>query len=91
MAIYRGEFTDGHPSFPKDSQVKNNGAATPVDASTPKIEYTSEDDKAIDDYHRKNGTSYQVSEEVCLTTKLPSVSTSWHSVRVTSCLLPVSY
>jgi len=56
MAVYRGEFIAGHPAFPKDSQVKNGGVATPVDATAPKIEYTSEDDKVIDDYHRQNGT-----------------------------------
>jgi len=53
MAVYRGEFAVGHPAFPN---VKNNEDATPVDHTAPKIEYTSEDDKAIDDYHRKNGT-----------------------------------
>jgi len=56
MAVYRGEFNIGHPAFPKDSQVKNNEVATPVDATAPKIEYTFEDEKAIDDYHRQNGT-----------------------------------
>ena len=55
MAAYRGEFVVGHPVFPQDSQVKNNEVATPVDATAPKIEYTPEDDKAIDDYHRQNG------------------------------------
>ena len=91
MAAYRGEFNDGHPALPEDSQVKNHEAAMPVDATTPKIEYTSEDDKAIDDYHRKNGTWCQASEEVCLIIELPSVKTSWHSVRVTSCPLPMCY
>ena len=55
MPVYRGEFIDGHPAFPKDSQVKNTEGATPKDHTAPKIVYTSEDDKAIDDYHRQNG------------------------------------
>jgi len=59
MAVYRGEFIVGHPAFRKDSQVKNNEVATPVNATAPKIEYTSEDDKAIDDYHLRNGTWYK--------------------------------
>ena len=61
MAVYRGEFADGHPAFPKDSQAKNNENTTPVSATAPNIEYTSEDDKAIDDYHRQNSTWYEVS------------------------------
>ena len=83
MPAYRGEFIVGHPTFPKDSKVKNTEVATPVDATAPKIEYTSEDDKAIDEYHRQNGMWYEVSEEMLLLINLPSVATSWHSVRVT--------
>ena len=82
MAAYRGEFIVGHPDFPKDSQVKNTEVATPVDATAPKIVYTAEDDKAIDDYHRQNGTWHEVSEEMALFIDL-LVATSWHSVRVT--------
>ena len=55
MAVYRGEFVVGHPAFPKNSRAKNDEVAIPVDATAPKIEYTAEDDKAIDDYHRQNG------------------------------------
>ena len=83
MPVYRGEFVTDHPNFPKDSKVKNNAVATPVDATAPAIEYTSEDDKAIDDYHRQTGTWYEVSEEIPLFTNLSPVATSWHSVRVT--------
>ena len=83
MGVYRGEFIAGHPAFPKDSSVKNTEVATPVDAASPKIEYTPEDDKAIDEYHRQNGMWYDVSEEMPPLINLPSVATSWHSVRVT--------
>ena len=81
MPIYRGEFVVGHPAFPKDSQVKNTEGATPKDHTAPKIVYTSEDDKAIDDFHRQNGTCYEVCE-MSLFINL-TVATSWHSVRGT--------
>ena len=66
MAVYRGEFNVGefnvgHPDFSNDSQAKNSEATTPVDATAPKIEYTPEDDKVIDDFLRQNGKWYEVS------------------------------
>ncbi|KAK0223434.1 GMC oxidoreductase-domain-containing protein [Armillaria fumosa] len=53
MSAYRGYTATAHPLFPKGS-----GAATefqaqgPVAISAPDIDYTDEDDAAIDDYHR---------------------------------------
>ena len=82
MGVYRGEFIVGHPAFPKGSKVKNTEVATPVDATAPKIEYTPEDDEAIDEYHRQNGMWHEVSEEMPLFINLPLVISAAHSVRV---------
>ena len=65
MAAYRGEFIDGHPAFPKDSQAKNN-EVSPVGATAPKIRYTPEDDKVIDDFLRQNGMWCEASTGWCL-------------------------
>ncbi|KAF2161913.1 GMC oxidoreductase [Zasmidium cellare ATCC 36951] len=49
MSIYRGELASSHPSFPRGSKAavveRANG---PVSDDTPKIEYTEEDDRAIE-------------------------------------------
>ncbi|KAK4499092.1 hypothetical protein PRZ48_009604 [Zasmidium cellare] len=49
MSIYRGELASSHPTFPPGSKAaiveRANG---PVSNSTPKIEYTEEDDRAIE-------------------------------------------
>ncbi|KAG7094670.1 hypothetical protein E1B28_005490 [Marasmius oreades] len=52
MKCFRGEFVSLHPSFPEGSAATTREASGPVAISDPDILYTSEDDKAIDDYHR---------------------------------------
>ncbi|KAF9004051.1 GMC oxidoreductase-domain-containing protein [Cyathus striatus] len=53
MNAYRGELDLGHPEFPTESEAVPKPADGPVDMNTTKIKYTPEDDKAIDEYHRK--------------------------------------
>lgn len=53
MDLYRGEFVLGHPEYPKGSKAASNGSAQPVEISSPDIIYTTEDNEAIDQYHRK--------------------------------------
>ncbi|KAF8237035.1 alcohol oxidase [Tricholoma matsutake] len=53
MTSYRGEFAPGHPSFPEGSQAACKVATGPVDVSSPDIVYSSEDNEAIDAFHRK--------------------------------------
>lgn len=49
MAIYRGELPSGHPRFPDGSQAAAQPVADgPVPADAPRIQYTEEDDKAIE-------------------------------------------
>jgi hypothetical protein len=55
MASYRGEFKPGHPRYPEGSQAATNASTGPVDVSSPDITYSTEDDEAIDTYHRENG------------------------------------
>lgn len=54
MGVYRGEYVEKHPVFPKGSQATMKDTA-PVDILVPDIVYSAEDDKAIDEYHRKTG------------------------------------
>jgi alcohol oxidase len=54
MGIYRGEFAGDHPRFPKGSKAAVvEKADGPVPDNAKRIEYTAEDDKAIEDNVRK--------------------------------------
>jgi alcohol oxidase len=55
MASYRGEFEPGHPRFPQGSQAATGASTGPVDVSSPDIIYSTEDNQAIDTYHRERG------------------------------------
>jgi alcohol oxidase len=57
MASYRGEVAAGHPNFPEGSAAACREASGPVDLNAPDIVYTTEDDKAIDQFHRDIGES----------------------------------
>lgn len=49
MGIYRGELPSGHPRFPAGSKAAAQPVADgPVAAGAPRIEYTAEDDAAIE-------------------------------------------
>ncbi|KAJ7707466.1 GMC oxidoreductase-domain-containing protein [Mycena rosella] len=52
MDSYRGEFAPEHPQFAAGSAAACVEAEGPVPISTPDIVYTTEDDEAIDRYHR---------------------------------------
>ncbi|KAL0579312.1 hypothetical protein V5O48_002710 [Marasmius crinis-equi] len=55
MKIYRGAVPSQHPKFPEGSPAaKGIGKCDgPDDISSEPIQYTEEDNKAIDDYHRR--------------------------------------
>ncbi|PCH43098.1 GMC oxidoreductase [Wolfiporia cocos MD-104 SS10] len=53
MHLYRGEFLPSHPTFPEGSKAKCHDNVRPVPVSAPEIEYTAEDNEAIDNYTRK--------------------------------------
>ncbi|KAI0337230.1 alcohol oxidase [Trametopsis cervina] len=53
MPSYRGEFAPMHPEFAKNSAAACKGEAEHVATDAPDIEYTSEDEKVIEDYIRK--------------------------------------
>ncbi|KAJ7493700.1 GMC oxidoreductase-domain-containing protein [Mycena latifolia] len=52
MDSYRGEYAPGHPQFLEGSQAMCGDAEGPVETSAPEIQYSEEDDKAIDAFHR---------------------------------------
>ncbi|KAJ3781423.1 hypothetical protein GGU10DRAFT_336372 [Lentinula aff. detonsa] len=49
MKSFRGEISDRHPKFSSESSAWNNNTG-PVAIDAPKIQYSKEDDRAIDDY-----------------------------------------
>ncbi|KAG6830870.1 hypothetical protein H0H92_014235 [Tricholoma furcatifolium] len=53
MRVYCGEFVLGHPLFPEGSSAATSLSSLPVKVSSPDILYSAEDDKAIDEYHRR--------------------------------------
>jgi hypothetical protein len=59
MEFYRGDLQSGHPTFPEGSQAVTQQAGVPAEISASKIVYSTEDDDAIDEFHRRTG-SYSV-------------------------------
>jgi hypothetical protein len=56
MDTFRGELAGGHPEFPAGSKAAAKTTTLgPDPIDSPKIVYTTEDDAAIDDYHRDKG------------------------------------
>ncbi|KAI0693654.1 GMC oxidoreductase-domain-containing protein [Cytidiella melzeri] len=53
MPCYRGEHLPGHPQFDETSSARCSGDSQPVPIDAPDIDYTEEDEKAIDAYTRK--------------------------------------
>ncbi|KAL3253586.1 hypothetical protein ABHI18_009381 [Aspergillus niger] len=59
MDVYRGEFVGAHPPFAKDSAAALVKLDKPNDKNISDIQYTSEDDKVIEGWVRKNvGTTW---------------------------------
>ncbi|KAF8972162.1 GMC oxidoreductase-domain-containing protein [Flammula alnicola] len=53
MKYFRGELVVGHPQFSKNSPAVSGNETGPVPLNAPYIQYTEEDDKAIDEYHKQ--------------------------------------
>ncbi|KAI0712761.1 alcohol oxidase-like protein [Cerioporus squamosus] len=53
MPSYRGEVIGGHPNFSEGSKAVARLHDRPVPVSEPDIEYTAEDEKALEDYVRQ--------------------------------------
>lgn len=81
MPMYRGEFVPEHPKFPEGSEAVAKLADGPVPMNTPKIKYTKEDDKAIEEYVKQYSESliWKSDPYFCILTNFP-VGTTWHSV-----------
>ena len=56
MEFYRGEVQVEHPTFAEGSQATTHATCTPVEISSPKIDYSKEDDDAINEFHRRTGS-----------------------------------
>lgn len=54
MPAYRGEYVPNHPQFASSAALAR-GDIKPVAIDSPDIEYTEEDEKAIEEYTRKAG------------------------------------
>lgn len=79
--MYRGEFVPEHPKFPEGSEAVAKLADGPVPMNTPKIKYTKEDDKAIEEYVKQYSESliWKSDPYFCILTNF-LVGTTWHSV-----------
>ena len=53
MPSYRGEYAPAHPVFPEGSRAACSGSASPAAIEEADIQYTEEDDQAIDEYTRR--------------------------------------
>lgn len=56
-SVYRGEVVNGHPTFPAGSKAVAMERTEPLGANVQNIEYTPEDDAAIDNWLRENVTT----------------------------------
>jgi len=52
---FRGELALGHPKYPEGSAAAIGRDTSPVPIDAPNIQYTEEDNNAIDEYHRQTG------------------------------------
>ena len=78
MTCYRGEVLQSHPNFAEGSVAACNEDAYPVPWHSPKINWTKEDDKAIDAFHRqtsKKKVHFQANQ-----TDSAQVGTAWHGL-----------
>lgn len=57
MPCYEGEYVPNHPVFAENSDALCKSGIKPVPADAPRLKYTAEDDKAVEDYIRKFGRS----------------------------------
>ncbi|KIL67101.1 GMC oxidoreductase [Amanita muscaria Koide BX008] len=53
MRMSRGEHVSGHPKFSEGSAAECKATEGPVDIDVPDIAYSTEDDDAIDQFHRE--------------------------------------
>lgn len=53
MSSYRGEYVAAHPAFPAGSRAACSADASPAAIQEADIQYTAEDDRAIDEYTRR--------------------------------------
>lgn len=57
MPAFRGEAVSIHPKFPAGSKAAVVEEGVPFPLNYPRLVYTAEDDKAIEQYVRETGTS----------------------------------
>ncbi|KAI8986144.1 alcohol oxidase-like protein [Trametes punicea] len=57
MFSYRGEVTEAHPAFDPSGKAAAGKKSGPVSILDPDLEYTEEDEKALEEYIRKQVTS----------------------------------
>lgn len=61
MGVFRGEFVGpGHPVFPAGSAAACGETAGPVDIDAPDIEYSEEDEVALELFTREAGKSLDI-------------------------------
>ena len=53
MSSYRGEYVSAHPAFSAGSHAACSASARPAGIQEADIQYTEDDDRAIDEYTRR--------------------------------------
>ena len=56
MPCYRGEYSAWHPKFAEGSEATCHDDAMPVPVDAPDIQWSAEDDKAIEEFTRAYST-----------------------------------
>lgn len=80
MACYRGECLEQHPVFPEGSQAACKENARPADIHAPEIQYTKDDDEAIDEFTRRIvGTSWHSVSSPLLTRTIEPIDDPLYS------------
>ncbi|KAF8343468.1 GMC oxidoreductase-domain-containing protein, partial [Amanita rubescens] len=65
MKSYRGEYSPVHPKFPAGSAAETKCSEGPVEIDSPDIIYSTEDDEAIDQFHRETASTIFHSTGTC--------------------------
>ena len=88
MTCYRGEYVPNHPQFATTSLALCQSEIKPVAIDAPDIQYTEDDEKAIETYIRKIGVWLMLYLDFSCSIDLCEVATAWHSVSQSDRLSP---
>jgi len=80
LKYYAGDLVIGHPNFKPGSKAATSQSNAPTALTASEIDYSKEDDDAIDEYHRRTGLFSSLLFFKLELNCLFVVETTWHSV-----------